>query len=66
MWYEVEGNDQHVHHRAMPIRVCQNSKIISDHLATWVHFFGDILDIVDPKHTKRTKWSEILLFFETP
>ena len=32
----------------------------------WSNFLGEILDIIDPKHTKRTKWSEILLLFETP
>ena len=29
----------------------------------WSNFLGQFLDIIDPKHTKRGKWSEILLVF---
>ena len=29
----------------------------------WSNFLGQFLDIIDPKHTKRAKWSEILLVF---
>ena len=32
----------------------------------WSNFFWGVLDIIVTEHTNRGKWSEILLFFDTP